>query len=116
MGIGTAALIELTPVVNWLWEFAVLMTIEARCVDMIFYVPFFVFTDQTFDEHFVALAQGLAADVVGVGTFEVVLTGHQVVIADNAVVFLSRVALVTVVKLCTLVAEGMFFANTKVYS
>ena len=45
VGIGTAALIELTPVVNWLWEFAVLMTIEARCVDMIFYVPFFVFTN-----------------------------------------------------------------------
>ena len=114
MGIGSAALVELAPVVDGLGELAVLMAVEARGVDVIFFVPFFVLADETFDQHFVALAEGLAADVVGVGTGQVVLAGHQVVISDNAVVFLGRVALVTVVELCTFVAEGMLLADTKV--
>ena len=104
MRVCATALVLLAPIVNWLGELTILVTVKARRVDVILDVPLRVLAHQSLDEHFVALAQGLSADVVFVGTCQVLLTSHEICVADNGIVLLSRVTLVAIVKTGTLVA------------
>jgi len=111
MRVSAAALILLAPVVDWLGELAVLMSVEAACVDVVFDVPLFVLSDQTLNEHFVALTESLATNIVRIVTSQKLLASDQISISDDCVVFLSRVAFVAVVKSSTLIAKGVIFAD-----
>ena len=104
MRVSSTALILLAPIVNWFWQHAVLMTVKIGSVNVVLDVPLLVLADQSLDEHFVALAQGLAADVVLVGTGQVLLARDQICVADNGIVLLGCVALVAIIETGTLVA------------
>lgn len=112
MWVCATTLILLAPIMNWLGELTILVAIESRGVNVILDVPFLVLADKSLDEHFVTLAQGLSADIVLVGTCQVLLTRHQICVADNGIILLGRVTLVAIVETGTLVTKGMILAHT----
>lgn len=111
MRVSATALVLLAPVMNGLWKFAILVSVESARVDVVLDVPLFVLSDEPLDEHFVALTESLATDIVGIVTSQELLASDQIGVANDGIVFLGRVALVAVVEPSALVAKGVIFTN-----
>jgi hypothetical protein len=98
----SAALVELSPVVDWLRKFTGSFSVETGSADVVLFVPVSVGPDQSFGQHLVTLAERLFTDI-GVLTGQVPVTGNKIFHSGHLIANLGWIARMPIVHSGTLV-------------